>query len=249
MIQLHGMSLSWSRRRRDSEKYPRRRRGVAATPRNIHVVAAASPRLHGERARVCRSFFSRADANRKSREGPLPRRDWHADGYTRQSRARPGAERHRYRAEGWVAADERDAAWEWCGRAIRTAPPLPPKVVTGLDDAPEEEEEAEMNIAMQLQHAIIAADQRAQRAEAAAAARVDALADELRLTQRELAARNRAPTPSPRTAAEQFADDEVIEEFTKLKMENEVLREALAAARAPLPDEAPVVFAPDGAGV
>ena len=195
------------RRRRDDDVFAERR------PRDDPVVVWQAPRRYED-----------DDERDDSRLAPLPRRDWFHDGYSRESRKYPGSRRQRYSQEGWRAPreDQSDAAqWEWCGRVVRAAPPLPPRVEPPRVKSTRQRQDEAVE---RLEKLCVAADERAKRAEE----RQEALAKELRETRRDL---EQVAAAAGTPVKKKVEDDEVVD-VDELKRENEALKAKLAEAEA-----------------
>ena len=186
------------RRRRDDDVFAERR------PRDDPVVVWQAPRRYDD-----------DDERDDSRLAPLPRRDWFHDGYSRESRKYPGSRRQRYSQEGWRAAPREDQ-WEWCGRVVRAAPPLPPRVEPPRAKSTRQRQDEAVE---RLEKLCVQADERAKRAEE----RQEALAKELRETRRDLEQVAAAAGTPVKTKVE----DEVLD-VDALKAENEALKAKLA---------------------
>ena len=195
------------RRRRDDDVFAERR------PRDDPVVVWQAPRRYDD-----------DDERDDSRLAPLPRRDWFHDGYSRESRRYPGSRRQRYSQEGWRAPreDRSDTAqWEWCGRVVRAAPPLPPRVEPPRVKSTRQRQDEAVE---RLEKLCVQADERAKRAEE----RQEALAKELRETRRDL---EQVAAAAGTPVKKKVEDDEVVD-VDELKRENEALKAKLAEAEA-----------------
>ena len=191
------------RRRRDDDVFAERR------PRDDPVVVWQAPRR-----------WEDDDERDDSRLAPLPRRDWFHDGYSRESRRYPGSRRQRYSQEGWRAAPREDQ-WEWCGRVVRSAPPLPPRVEPPRVKSTRQRQDEAVE---RLEKLCVQADERAKRAEE----RQEALAKELRETRRDL---EQVAAAAGTPVKKKVEDDEVVD-VDELKRENEALKAKLAEAEA-----------------
>lgn len=155
---------------------------------------------------------------------PLPRRDWFHDGYSRDSRRHPGSRRQRYSQEGWRAPrdDRPDAAsWEWCGRSIRSEPPLPPRVEPPRVKSTRQKQEEAVE---RLEKLCLEADKRAKRAEE----RQEALAKQLTETRRDLEKVAESTGTPVKKRVEKEEEDEFVD-VDALKAENDALKAKLAS--------------------